>query len=98
VWDLRFPEREVHCLRGHQLAVRRVKCSPHHGNLIASVGYDMTMRVWDLDQPEMPMVDVYDAHTEFVVGLDWNLYVPGQVATSAWDEHVHVLQPRIFAK
>jgi peroxin-7 len=93
VWDLRFPEREVQCLRGHRMAVRKVKCSPHHGNLVASVGYDMAMHLWNLDLPDAPLIDVHDAHTEFVTGLDWSLYQPGQIATCAWDEHVHVFTP-----
>lgn len=36
VWDLRNPRREVSMLSGHSLAVRRVKCSPHFGGVIAS--------------------------------------------------------------
>ena len=27
----------------------------------------------------------YDHHTEFVVGLDFNLFVPGEIATASWD-------------
>ena len=45
VWDLRRSDHELLCLRGHEYAVRRVKCSPHDGNIIASASYDMTMEI-----------------------------------------------------
>ena len=31
-------------LGGHMQAVRRVKCDPYHGNMIASCSYDFTVR------------------------------------------------------
>ena len=31
-------------LGGHTQAVRRVKCDPYHGNMIASCSYDFTVR------------------------------------------------------
>ncbi|CAI2173617.1 14963_t:CDS:2 [Funneliformis geosporum] len=94
LWDLRRPDRELLCLQGHEYAVRRVKCSPHNGNIIASVSYDMTMRIWDISRQNNPLVNVYDGHSEFVVGVDYNLYIEGQIATCAWDENVHIFQPQ----
>jgi peroxin-7 len=93
VWDLRRSDHELLCLRGHEYAVRRVKCSPHNGNIIASASYDMTMRIWDISRQSNPLMEVYDGHTEFVLGLDFNLYIEGQIATCAWDENVHIFQP-----
>ncbi|CAJ0760727.1 20337_t:CDS:2, partial [Entrophospora sp. SA101] len=101
IWDTKVPTKsvqtihghlEVMCLMGHEYAVRRVKCSPHDGNIIGSVSYDMTMKLWNTSLSN-PLIEVYDAHTEFVLGLDFNLYVEGQIATCAWDEHIHILQP-----
>ncbi|CAO3616913.1 unnamed protein product [Cunninghamella blakesleeana] len=97
VWDIRNPSREVICFPGHEYAVRKVKCSPHRGNIIASASYDMSVRFWDMNAPPgQNMIDVYDAHTEFVLGLDWSLYIPGRIATCAWDESVHVLQRQVY--
>lgn len=94
VWDMRRPDREVVCLAGHEYAVRRVRCSPHRGNIVASAGYDMSVRFWDTAAPPgNNLIEVHDAHTEFVLGIDFNLYVEGQVATCAWDENVHVFIP-----
>jgi peroxin-7 len=35
-WDLRNPRAPVTVLEGHEFAVRRIKCSPHQANVIAS--------------------------------------------------------------
>ena len=35
-WDIRNPRAPVTVLEGHEFAVRRLKCSPHHANVIAS--------------------------------------------------------------
>ena len=39
----------VATLLGHEYAVRNVAFSPHSATEIASCGYDMTQRTWDLD-------------------------------------------------
>lgn len=36
IWDLRQPDRPRQILRGHNYAIRRVKFSPHHENIVAS--------------------------------------------------------------
>ncbi|KAI9293260.1 WD40 repeat-like protein [Neoconidiobolus thromboides FSU 785] len=93
LWDIRNPRQPIAHLAGHQYAVRRVRCSPHHGNIVASSSYDMTVRLWDLDQLQgNPMVFVHDAHREFAMGIDFNLYIPSLLATCAWDEQVHLLK------
>ncbi|KAI8907395.1 WD40-repeat-containing domain protein, partial [Gorgonomyces haynaldii] len=88
VWDLKFPGKPLNVLPGHEYAVRRLKCSPHAGNLIASVSYDMSLRLWNLDNPFQPRI--YNDHTEFVFGVDFSLFHPGQIATCSWDESVDV--------
>lgn len=49
----------------------------------------MSLMVWDTDADE-PLIEQYDHHDEFVVGLDWNLEEPGQLASCSWDETVYV--------
>ena len=96
VWDLRFPDRELLCLSGHEYAIRRLKCSPHTPSIIGSVSYDMTLRLWDIDHStNHHLLKVYNQHTEFVLGLDFNLHIPGQIATCAWDEEIVILQPHL---
>jgi peroxin-7 len=80
----------MNTLSGHGYAVRRLKCSPHKRNIIASASYDMTCRIWDLERPMA--TNVHDVHTEFVLGVDFSLFVPGLVATCAWDERINIFQ------
>lgn len=92
VWDVREPTRPITILRGHSHAVRRVKCSPHSENLIASCSYDMTFRLWDYRAPEDALLARYDHHSEFCVGLDMSTLVEGLLASTGWDELVYVWQ------
>ena len=89
LWDLRNPVAPYLVLPGHSLAVRRVRWSPHRADLLGSVSYDMTCCLWSTDAPR-PLINRWDHHSEFVVGLDFNLFVPGQIATGSWDGHVAI--------
>mmetsp|Transcript_8463 Transcript_8463/g.7833 ORF Transcript_8463/g.7833 Transcript_8463/m.7833 type:complete len:97 (+) Transcript_8463:594-884(+) len=74
LWDLRSTvSSPIMTLKQHQLAVRRVKFSPYHANVLASTSYDMSVLIWDCNT-QMP-INKFDNHTEFVVGLDFNLFV-----------------------
>ncbi|KXS13201.1 WD40 repeat-like protein [Gonapodya prolifera JEL478] len=107
VWDTRNPAAPVTVMRGHEYAVRRVRCSPHNEAIVASAGYDMTVRFWDTNLAARAgpggaqgagCVFVHDRHTEFVLGVDFSLYVEGLVATAAWDEWVHVFAPPVVGR
>jgi len=91
IWDLRNPRQELTTLSGHSLAVRRVKCSPHFGGVIASCSYDMSVIIWDTAAPREPLVRRIDHHTEFVQGIDFNLFIEGQIATCSWDQTVDII-------
>ncbi len=43
---------------GHSYAVRKVICSPHSGNLVASCSYDMTVCLWDIKSAGEPLLQV----------------------------------------
>lgn len=91
-WDLRNITAPVFTLEGHQYAVRRVKCSPHNGTLLASCSYDFTVRTWNIGNGTCPL-ETTEHHTEFVLGLDFNLHLPGQIADCSWDEKVKIHSP-----
>ncbi|KAI8846089.1 peroxisomal targeting signal 2 receptor [Chytridium lagenaria] len=98
IWDLRYAQREMMVLRGHEYAVRRVKFSPHSGCVLASTSYDMTMRIWDTSRGQNDsLVHVHNEHTEFVLGVDMNMFIEGRVATCAWDETVHIMDIPVLA-
>ena len=56
--------------------------------LIGSVSYDMSFCLWNF-QDEDALIQRAAHHTEFVVGLDFNLFHPTQVPYS-------VLQPSLY--
>ena len=76
-------------LTGHQLAVKKIKFSPFHANIMASTSYDMSVIIWDCNT-QRPM-NRFDHHTEFVVGVDWSLYQEGLFAAASWDKSVSIL-------
>ncbi len=51
----------------------------------------MTSIVWD-SSLEDSIVAKYEDHTEFVLGVDFNLFNDGQIATTSWDETVRVFR------
>ena len=60
-----------------------------HPHVIGSCSYDFTVRTWDFTRPPgNQTLQVFDDHTEFVIGLDFNTHKPGQVADCAWDDSV----------
>lgn len=87
-WDYRMLARPLRTMRGHRYAVKKLATSPFDGDMVASSSYDMCTRIWKGDT----CVKVFDAHTEFVSGVDWSVFgvAPGFVGTVGWDENVFV--------
>lgn len=50
----------------------------------------MTVCAWNIDAPQSPLMNKFEHHSEFVVGLDCNLFVEKQVATCSWDKKATV--------
>jgi peroxin-7 len=86
VWDLRNPGTCIQTFTGHDLAVRRVKFSPHSETILASCSYDMTCRVWSTGHGGL--IDTLDHHTEFVIGIDFSNFSRDLIASTAWDRRV----------
>ncbi len=70
-WDLRMMARPLRTLHGHKYAIKKLSSSPFDGEMLASCGYDMNVRVWRGET----CVKVFDSHTEFVGGIDWSVWV-----------------------
>jgi peroxin-7 len=70
--------------------VRKIKFSPYHANILASASYDMSVIIWDCNNQKQ--VNKFEQHTEFVVGLDFNLFVERQMATASWDKTVQIVK------
>lgn len=78
------------------------QCSPHNGTLLASCSYDFTVRTWNISNGTCPL-ETIEHHTEFVLGLDFNLHLPGQVIFTErniltdqwWVDHLICQSPRL---
>ncbi|PRP84768.1 WD40 repeat-containing protein [Planoprotostelium fungivorum] len=82
IWDIRSTQRELGVLKGHGYAWVQFTRE-------ADVDSDMTVCLWDTLM-ENALVRRFDHHTEFVVGVDFSLFIPGQMASCAWDETVQI--------
>lgn len=51
-------------------------------NLNGDVSSDMCMNIWDTENDDA-LVQRCEHHTEFVVGIDFNIFVEGQVPAFA---------------
>ena len=85
LWDLRRPQQQLTILRGHEAAVRRVRFSPHARTQLATSGYDFRVCLFDLERGQRPLVQRYEQHREFIVGLEWSLFQPGALFSASWD-------------
>ena len=88
-WDIRSLARgPVNRIPlAHRRAIKRVRFSPWQGNKLASVGFDMSLRLWDLTALN-PRGLAFDRYTEFVTGLDWSNFDRNKLFTCSWDETV----------
>lgn len=70
-----------------------MKTSLHrvHSMKINLISSDMTLMVWDTEK-ENPLLEKYEHHSEFVVGLDFNMENEEELASCSWDETVYVWQ------
>lgn len=90
-WDIRMPEVPVVSLRGHERAVKKVKFNPFDGNVIGSVSYDLTTRLWNVHDNRLALT--FQNHSEFVYGLDFNCSSNNCIADCGWDQSLVVFNP-----
>ncbi|XP_055323059.1 peroxisomal targeting signal 2 receptor isoform X4 [Sitodiplosis mosellana] len=92
-WDLRYMTHPLFELYGCEYAMRRVRFSPFDSDILASVSYDHTTRIWNW-QHDCEALETITHHTEFNYGLDWNRLVRNQLADCGWDSLVNVYIPK----
>lgn len=50
----------------------------------------MSVNIWDCNVQRV--INKFDNHTEFVVGLDFNLFIEKQLVSCSWDKSVAVFR------
>lgn len=45
----------------------------------------MSVRLWNTAKAEDPLLRIWGHHTEFAVGIDWDVLTAGQIASCGWD-------------
>ena len=88
IYDLRG-DKPVMMLNGHTLTTRKLQFSPFDADTLVSVSYDMNVNLWNIKQ-SLP-INVFKYHTEFVYGIDFNLFEKGTISTTGWDNSLYVL-------
>lgn len=89
LWDLRGNRNTpLFCLKAHSLTIKKVCLSPFASQVVASVGYDMNVRVWDLKTSQS--LEIFKHHKEFVFGLDFSMLEENVVATCGWDRALSI--------
>lgn len=84
LWDIRQLSAPVLVMGGHTQAVRRLKCDPFQGNIVATCSYDFTVRIWDIGRVQSstpPLLETVSHHSEFAFGLDLCSLTPGKVSS-----------------
>jgi len=91
VWDLRnfnshldYTNREM---LGHDYAIRKTRWSPYEKNLLTTVSYDLTVKMWRFDTPALIPTNIYRQNTEFNFGLDFS-NSEREFAVASWDKSI----------
>jgi peroxin-7 len=77
-------------LNGHRLSSKKCMFSPFFSSILASVGYDMNLILWDVKK-NAP-ISTFQHHREFVMGLDFSIFDNKKIATAAWDRTMWVFK------
>ncbi|TDL15257.1 hypothetical protein BD410DRAFT_809067 [Rickenella mellea] len=83
--QIHYPPTPTVQVFGCEYAARKVQCSPHHADVLASASSDMTCRVWSMSSfstpQQNPLLAIHDTHTEFIVGCACSRYEVGVPAS-----------------
>ncbi|ODN03772.1 Peroxisomal targeting signal 2 receptor [Orchesella cincta] len=91
-WDLRNYKSPIFQIDDHGHAVKKAKFSPYSPTVIASTGYDMSLRIFDYHISDIN-IEILNLHSEFVYSLDWNMQVRNEIVTCSWDKTVQLTIP-----
>lgn len=89
-WDLRAIGKgpSLRIPQAHRRAVKRVRWSPWSANHVASVAFDMSLRLWDTLSLNPLGGPGFTGYTEFATGLDWSNFDKNLLVSCSWDETI----------
>lgn len=84
LWDLRNSnDVPLLAISGHSLSVRKLAFYPFNNSILATVGYDMNVRIWETKKSQP--AGIFKHHKEFVIGVDFSLFDQNLIASCGWD-------------
>ena len=89
-WDLRMLGKgpSLRIPQAHRRAVKRIRWSPWSSHHVASVSFDMSVRLWDTRSMNPLSGPGFSGFTEFATGLDWSNFEKNLLVSCSWDESI----------
>ncbi len=89
-WDLRMLTKGpiVRIPQAHRRAIKRARWSPWTPHQVASVAFDMSVRLWDTRSMNPLTGPGFSGFTEFATGLDWSNFDKNLLVSCSWDETI----------
>jgi len=78
----------------HDYAIRKIRFSPHYGNLFGSISYDMSTKLWTTES----QYDYAANHTEFAYGFDFDPKTSNRLVDCGWDKRVIISEFDVDSK
>jgi coronin-1B/1C/6 len=79
-------------LEGHLKKISIIRFHPAANNVITSIAFDNTLKVWDIEKSQQ-MISLDDTHQDLPQSVEWNEN-GSLLATSCKDKFVRIIDPR----
>lgn len=79
-------------LAGHSKKVTLLRFHPTANNVLASVGADYTVKLWDIEKGG-EMITCEGVHDQLIQDVVWD-YIGSTYATSCKDKHIRIIDAR----
>lgn len=93
IWDLRALTQCAKTILGHVDAITQVKWHPRFTAVLGSSSADRLVRLFDVAEPDLPLLFSHEGHMLGVNDFDWSLHEDWMVASVADDNSLHFWKP-----
>lgn len=87
-WDSRTPV--IHTAHSEGSTIRALDFNPHLPHILASAGDDGVTRLWDLRNPQGPLLEILEHHSYWIYGVRFNPQHDQLLATAGADGLVNL--------